>query len=281
MGTTIKNQTSVGTLYCVATYGGVNSTKQSVTVYQAANLVTSVTPYGTASGDKHFSYANILPSATSASVLLSGAAKFKFSSGSEYSSSSSGTGVITNVTVSYSRTYSLASSTNGFTSVNSSGTLTATSYGTTIGSNRTSSNVTSVLTVTATHGSSYGGTSVIGTLSQTNTCTQTANYITTVTPTCGAIAYSQSIAANATSASLTSNGANSYKLTFASNSTLTSAPSTTYGTISESVSYKLSASQNGFTAINASTGVLTCTNCGATVSEARSSGTVTKTYTVT
>jgi len=41
LGTTVKERTAVGTLYGVATYNGVSSSKQSVSVYQGANAVTS------------------------------------------------------------------------------------------------------------------------------------------------------------------------------------------------------------------------------------------------
>ena len=141
---------------------------------QNGNYVTVVAPRAS-SGTTHIAYADIGPGATSAPVTTNGGATYTFTSGDTSTSvpgSSYGS-------VTYSRTYTLGSVQNGFTAVNSSGTLTVTSKGTTVGGPWTSGNVTSVLTVTWTHSSTYsaGGTKS-GTMTSTVTCTQTANALT-------------------------------------------------------------------------------------------------------
>ena len=141
---------------------------------QNGNYVTVVAPRAS-SGTTHIAYADIGPGATSAPVTTNGGATYTFTSGSTSTSvPSTSYGSVT-----YSRTYTLGSVQNGFTAVNSSGTLTVTSKGTTVGGPWTSGNVTSVLTVTWTHSSSYsaGGTKS-GTMTSTVTCTQTANALT-------------------------------------------------------------------------------------------------------
>jgi hypothetical protein len=100
------------------------------TCTQAGNYVTAVTAKASSGYDTHFHYNNISAGATSASAQLHGIYDtFTFSSGST-STTAPGS---TYGTVSYSRTFTLASVQNGFKVVNpTNGSLTATARGTTI-----------------------------------------------------------------------------------------------------------------------------------------------------
>lgn len=160
------------------------------------------------------------------------------------------------------------STTTGFTlGSTSTGSLTAAGRGTAIGNPRTAT-----VTVKVT----MNGKSNTATI----TATQAGNYVTAVTPASITLSYPD-IAAGATSSTPTIGGGTVILYTFSSGSTSTTAPSTTYGALTTANNYTLSASQNGFTAVNASTGVLTATSRGTTEGAARTSGTVTRTYTVT
>lgn len=162
--------------------------------------------------------------------------------------------------------YSMPTTT-GFTlNSTSTGSLTATARGTTIGNPR-SATITVKVTI--------NGKSNTATI----TATQAGNYVTAVTPAAITLSYPD-IAAGATSSTPTIGGG-AVTYTFSSGSTSTTAPSTTYGALSTNNDYKLSAAQNGFTAVNKTTGVLTATSRGTTEGAARTSGTVTRTYTVT
>lgn len=109
---------------------------------------------------------------------------------------------------------------------------------------------------------------------------QNGNYVESIKGSVGTFSY-PTIGAGATSATPDLSAGFGILFTFSSGSTSSSAPASTYGTLSVPSSFKLSASQNGFTAVNASTGVLTATNRGTTIGEARTSGTVTRTLTAT
>ena len=86
------------------------------------------------------------------------------------------------------------------------------------------------------------------------------------------------IGAGATSASPTHNaGTLTYK--FSSGSTSTTKPADTYGTLSDTHTYTLAESKNGFTSVNSSNGTLTATSYGTTIGNARTSATVTCTRT--
>lgn len=118
--------------------------------------------------------------------------------------------------------------------------------------------------------------------------TQVGNYVTAVQATSSNsgnltaphFSYAN-IGPGATSASPTLSGGAVY--TFSSGSTLfNSSGSPSFGgTASYSRSYTLAESKNGFTAVNATSGVLTATSMGTTVTSARTSGTVTGVLTVT
>ena len=107
---------------------------------------------------------------------------------------------------------------------------------------------------------------------------QAGNYATGISVSGGGISYAN-IGAGATSANPTLTVFVAI-FTFSSGSTTSTTPSSTYGTLSSSQTYSLSPIQNGFTAINSTTGVLTATHRGTTIGPARTSGVVTRKITV-
>lgn len=106
--------------------------------------------------------------------------------------------------------------------------------------------------------------------------TQVGNYVTAVTPVT-TVTYSKTVPASG--GNVTPSRGTTYTLTFTSESTLTSAPASTYGTLTTSYSYSGSAT-TGFSSPNSSTGVLTVSSRGTTTGNARNSGVVTQTATV-
>ena len=108
---------------------------------------------------------------------------------------------------------------------------------------------------------------------------QAGNYVVGLSLSGGAISYAN-ISAGATSASPTITGS-ARNFTFSSGSTTTVTPSATYGTDSlDPENWVLGSVQNGFTAVNSTTGVLTATHRGTTIGPARTSGVVTRKITV-
>jgi hypothetical protein len=108
---------------------------------------------------------------------------------------------------------------------------------------------------------------------------QAGNYVVGLSLSGGAISYAN-ISAGATSASPTITGS-TRNFTFSSGSTTTVTPSATYGTDSpDPENWVLGSVQNGFTAVNSTTGVLTATHRGTTIGPARTSGVVTRKITV-
>ena len=174
-------------------------------------------------------------------------------------------------TVSQTRTY-----TSGSNDTYSQATPTNGSYGTAI----TASNLGATIKNAAVAGTliyTYtlnGKTGTVG-----NTVTQAGNYVTSLTLSSGTFSY-PTISAGATSATPTVNGfVGTFK--FTSGGSTTTAPGSTYGILTTSITFSLSASQNGFTAVNSSSGVLTATSRGTTIGTARTSGTVTRKITCT
>lgn len=174
-------------------------------------------------------------------------------------------------TVSQTRTY-----TSGSSDTYSQATPTNGTYGTAI----TASNLGATIKNAATVGTliyTYtlnGKTGTVG-----NMVTQAGNYVTSLTLSSGTFSY-PTISAGATSATPTVNGfVGTFK--FTSGGSTTTAPGSTYGKLTTSITYSLSASQNGFTAVNSSSGVLTATSRGTTIGTARTSGTVTRKITST
>lgn len=174
-------------------------------------------------------------------------------------------------TVSQTRTY-----TSGSSDTYSQATPTNGTYGTAI----TASNLGATIKNAATVGTliyTYtlnGKTGTVG-----NIVTQAGNYVTSLTLSSGTFSY-PTISAGATSATPTVNSfVGTFK--FTSGGSTTTTPASTYGTLTTSITYSLSASQNGFTAVNSSSGVLTATSRGTTIGTARNSGTVTRKITCT
>lgn len=174
-------------------------------------------------------------------------------------------------TVSQTRTY-----TSGSSDTYSQATPTNGTYGTAI----TASNLGATIKNAATVGTliyTYtlnGKTGTVG-----NIVTQAGNYVTSLTLSSGTFSY-PTISAGATSATPTINGfVGTFK--FTSGGSTTTTPGSTYGELTTSITYSLSASQNGFTAVNSSSGVLTATSRGTTIGTARTSGTVTRKITST
>lgn len=262
MGKTIGSRTSAtvtGTLVWKLThassYGGAvvtsdNGTK-TATCTQGDNVITYGVPTITKGAYASFAASENTktPSATTYSQV------------GTYTSGSTDT-----YTTGGSIEYSMPTTT-GFTlNSTSTGSLTAAARGTTIGNPR-SATITVKVTI--------NGKSNTATI----TATQVGNYVTAVTPAAITLSYPD-IAAGATSSTPTIGGG-AVTYTFSSGSTSTTAPSSTYGALTSANDYKLSASQNGFTAVNKTSGVLTATSRGTTEGDARTSGTVTRTYTVT
>lgn len=275
--TTLGNARTTNTITVTATGSGSKTGTKTATVTQAANYVVSVAASGTSTNGAHFSYATAPASATTQAVTLNGTARYTYSSGSV------GTSAPASGTATYSRTYSLASSSNGFTAVNSAGTLTCTARGTTVGNARTSANITSVLTVTYVHPSGInGGTVTSPTYSKTNTCTQEGNYVTGITVASQALAYSTTIpASGGTSSPSGSNGTVTYA--FTSKSTTTSTPASSAGSLTSSVSYAMTEtgrfkkSSTNF----ATDGIVSATTKSTAIENVTSSDTVTKTVSYT
>lgn len=177
-GTTIGNART-GTLTCTVkgTINGVSvNVSDSVTITQAANLITELRPTS-----RGFRYNNIGAGDTTATPtsITPGANSVVY----VFSSGSTSTAMPGNSYGSFTGRdeYSLGTVQNGFTAVNSStGVLTATPRGTVVGLERTSGVVTKKYICTWTHSSTYGGSKVSGTGSTTATCTQALNTITSL-----------------------------------------------------------------------------------------------------
>lgn len=106
--------------------------------------------------------------------------------------------------------------------------------------------------------------------------TQVGNYITKITPVT-TVTYPKNVPASG--GTVTPSRGTTYTLAFSSGVTSTTAPASTYGTLSTTYSYTGSAA-NGFSAPNASTGVMTASDRGSSAGSSRNSGTVTQTATV-
>jgi hypothetical protein len=158
--------------------------------------------------------------------------------------------------------------------------LTATARGANIGNARKSATVTKTLKYTWTPVSGYGSAVNSGNLTKTATCTQNGNYVTKVTPAASSgyttnVTYPNISAAGGTSTPAL-HGTTTY--TYSSGST-GGKPDATYGSASVIRAYSGTLA-TGFTAINATTGVVTASDRGTTEGAARSQ-TVTDKMTVT
>ena len=150
------------------------------------------------------------------------------------------------------------------------GNLTVSSRGTTIGNARTG-------TLTCTVKGTINGVSV--NVSDSITITQAANLITELRPTAQGFRYNKIGAGDTTATPISiTPGANSVVYVFSSGSTSKAMPGSSYGSFTSREEYSLGTVQNGFTAVNSSTGVLTATHRGTVVGPERTSGVVTKKY---
>lgn len=277
LGTTIKNSTVVGTLTYTYTLNGKTGTI-GTTIAQQGNFVVSLAITGGA-----LSYNTIaakggdgLPTVSTQTVT------YTFTSGSTSTTAPSST----YGTYSFSVVYSWETTAqNGFTlhtdsSGKTTGIVIAPSYGITIGNARSSGTIVRTGTGTWTPTSGYNSQGVkTATTVLTATCTQNGNYVTGLSLSAGTFSYANISAGDTSAAPLANAATKTY--TFTSGATSTTVPSSTYGTQSVSDTYSLATVQNGFSAINSSNGVLTATSRGSTVGPARTSGTVTRTITVT
>ncbi len=233
------------------------------------------------SSPTHFKYNNIAASATTATITGQGGGEYTFTSGSKLKNSSGSPSF--GGTATYTRSnFSLASSQNGFTAVNSStGVLTATSRGTNIGNARTSAEVTGKLVITYTHPTAYsaGGTVTSPAYTSTATCTQNGNYVTTITVTTDPnISYDTIHASGGTANETGTDGA--VKYTFSSGQESSTAPGSSYGSLTTSKTYAM-ANGNGFYLKSTSTGQVSADTKGTTESTTTISNTITKTVTYT
>lgn len=272
-GTTMSNVTTSNTATATVTVTANGVTRTASTKYyvtQAFNHIVSATATTSSTGT-HISYANIGPAATSAAPTKNGACTLTYSSGSNSKVTSSPAGA----SIAWNRTYTLASSQNGFTAVNTSGTLTATSLGTTISNARTSAVVTSVLTPVITHTADYGG-SVVSATSMTCqvTCTQNGNYVTGITVANQALSIAEIHASGGTKTDTGSDGTVTYK--FTTGQSTTTKPGDTYGSLTTTTSYSMTASGR-FTLTDAVNGTVSATTKGTSVEGVTSSNTITKT----
>ena len=104
---------------------------------------------------------------------------------------------------------------------------------------------------------------------------QAGNYISLLAVKASTFSYGI-LGAGAASISPTVNADGAWTFTFSSGATSYEAPSSVYGIFSVGVTYSLGSVQNGFTAVDASTGTLTGTARGTEIGNARTSGIVTR-----
>lgn len=232
----------------------------SITLTQEANIVTAV------------SIVNVSGDTPTSSFTAAGSSGYNYYGKATYSSGNTQLSVINAERFSYTLSgtgFSKSDATNkSYTKV------IVANRATTIGNSRTGS-----LVVSFTNPSFTGYTNTVS--SPALTLTQAGNYVASFKVFMSTFSY-DNISAGATSASpkLVSQTPN-IEYTFSSGSTSNATPSSTYGSYSSTVSYKLGSAINGFTAVNKDTGVLTATNRGTTIGNARTSGVVTRTLTGT
>lgn len=183
--------------------------------------------------------------------------------------------ITSGITYQFTNSGTLTHVTNG-TDFATTGKINVASRGTTIGNNR---NIYSPLSVRV----KWSGDSNFPEDQENNPKTaargrQLGNYLVDIDG--GILDFSYSnISAGATSATPTLN--NTFTFEYSSGSTSTSTPPSSKGTLTYESTYSLTSVQNGFTAVDSSTGVLTATNRGTTTGVARTSGSVTCALTVT
>lgn len=241
------------------TINGVSINKStSITITQEANIVTAV------------SIVNVSGGTPTSSFTAAGSSGYNYYGKATYSSGNTQLSAINAERFSYTLSgtgFSKSDATNkSYTKV------IVDNRTTTIGNSRTGS-----LVVSFTNPSFTGYTNTVS--SSALTLTQDGNYVTNLSIVASSLSY-PTISASATSATPTMSGG-SITFTYSSGSISGDAPSSTYGTLTTTRKYTLGSVVNGFTAVNADTGVLTATNRGTTIGPARTSGIVTYTATMT
>lgn len=260
-GTTIGNART-GTLTCTVkgTINGVSvNVSDSVTITQAANLITELRPTtqgfrynNIGAGDTTATPISITPGANSVTYVFSSGSTSTAMPGSSYGSFTS------------REEYSLGTVQNGFTAVNrSTGVLTATNRSYVLGSDRVSGVVTKKYICTWTHSSTYGGSTVSGTGSTTATCTQGANIVVSLVVV--------NVSGNTPTTSFPAKG-NNTGYNYYGKSTYSSGNVQLSGINAEQYSYELTSSA-GFSKVDASNKSYTTVrveNRGTTIGSARS-----------
>ena len=280
LGTTIKNSTVVGTLTYTYTLNGKTGTI-GTTIAQQGNFVTNLAITGGA-----LSYANVAAAGGNGYPTVSTqTVTYTFTSGSTSTTAPS----TTYGSYSFSVKYSLESVKNGFSSITDGGVISATSRGTEVGPARSSALITRVGTGTWTPTSDYNGQGVkTATTTLTSTCTQNENKVTkleaavnnTSTSTVHFYYPNQPIPASGGTLNVSGNGKGI--LTFSSGSVVTEssfAGNKYGGTLTYSRNFSMPAT-TGFT-LNTSTGAVTGANRTTTTGDARTSGVITSTLTLT
>lgn len=280
LGTTIKNSTVVGTLTYTYTLNGKTGTI-GTTIAQQGNFVTNL-----AITDGALSYANVAAAGGNGYPTVSTqTVTYTFTSGSTSTTAPS----TTYGSYSFSVKYSLESVKNGFSSITDGGVISATSRGTEVGPARSSALITRVGTGTWTPTSDYNGQGVkTATTTLTSTCTQNENKVTkleaavnnTSTSTVHFYYPNQPIPASGGTLNVSGNGKGI--LTFSSGSVVTEssfAGNKYGGTLTYSRNFSMPAT-TGFT-LNTSTGAVTGANRTTTTGDARTSGVITSTLTLT
>ena len=251
LGTTVKSRAQVGTLTYYYTCNGKQGSV-SAAVYQAANVATTIS-YGSwvvsVSANRYTSSASACPASGGTATITRSASRTRTQN---YTSGA------TSALSAETATPTLSISGAGFTL--SGTTVTIASRGTSIGNSRSA-------TITAT----YSG------VSKTEVVYQSGNYVTSLSIEASSLSYA-SISAGATSATPTLSGG-SITFTYSSGSISGDAPGSAFGTFTTTRRFSLGSVENGFTAVNSETGVLTATSRGTVIGPARTSGVVT--YTVT
>lgn len=167
-GTTISNRTSLGTVTITATGQGGKTASTTLTVYQQANYVTSITLGVSNTSYNHFYYASTAAaSGGTIAITTNGTTTYTCTSGQ--STTTKPTGVTSN------RTRNFSGSATGATLDTSTGSVT---WGNNTTTSARSISVKSTTTVTTTHDSAYssGGT-VTSSQTHTSTCSQSAGSV--------------------------------------------------------------------------------------------------------
>lgn len=171
LGTTFTQRTYMGTSTPTGTVAGGARTGSTVSIYQEANYITSITPEPSEGHDYHVSYSNISGSGGSSTPTSWGRATYTFKSGAQYTSGS--TTPFSGVSATFSRTYNnmVTNPNNDFT-YNSSGVITAAPNP---GTTTREAKISATLTVSITYTYPYAGVytpCAAGSLTQTIPCIQ-------------------------------------------------------------------------------------------------------------